>query len=128
MPNYSYFCSECNLDFELFFHIKEYTENPACIKCDSNKTHRLYCKDVATQIASVKKSDSELKTLGDLALRNSDRMSDDQKTDLYIKHNSYKENKEESKPLPSGMTRMKKQPKIQWPGGSKKQKRRDIRK
>ena len=74
----------------------------------------MYCKDVATQIASVKKSDSELKTIGDLANRNRDRLSNDEKTNLYDKHNSYKDTEPE-KPLPKGMTRMKKGTKTIWP-------------
>lgn len=114
MPTYSYFCISCNSDFELFFHIRDYVENPHCVNCGSKETNRLYCKDVSTQVASVKKSDSELKTIGDLANRNRDRLSNDEKTSLYEKHNAYKEHKEE-KPLPAGMTRMKKGQKTIWP-------------
>jgi superfamily II RNA helicase len=66
-----------------------------------------------TQSTSIRKSDSELKTIGDLANRNRDRMSDDQKQTLTQKHNLYK-NKEEKKQLPSGMTRLKKQHKTKW--------------
>lgn len=114
MPTYSFFCESCQQDFELFFHIRDYVENPKCSLCNSKKTHRHYIKDVQTQSASVKKSDSELKTVGDLANRNRDRLSEDQKSDLYRKHNDYKEHKEE-KPLPSGMTRMKRGAKTVWP-------------
>jgi hypothetical protein len=70
-----------------------------------------------TQMASVKKSDSELKTIGDLARRNSDKFSDDEKTHLYNKHNSYKY-EESTKQLPSGMSRLKKPKKTKWPGSS----------
>lgn len=70
--------------------------------------------DLATQSSSVKKSNSELKTIGDLANRNRDRMSDDQKAALYAKHNDYKEHKEENR-LPAGMSRIKKGPKTIWP-------------
>jgi putative FmdB family regulatory protein len=114
MPTYSYCCKDCSAEFELFFYIKDYKEHPKCEKCKSINTGRLYIKDVITQNASVKKSDSELKTIGDLANRNRDRLSDDQKADLYQKHNDYKEHKEE-KPLPKGMTRMKKGVKTIWP-------------
>jgi putative FmdB family regulatory protein len=114
MPTYSYFCEECTADFELFFHIKDYTDKPPCISCGKKETYRLYCKDVSTQMASVKKSDSELKTIGDLANRNRDRLSTDEKISLYEKHNSYKEQKEEA-PLPTGMSRMKKGVKTIWP-------------
>lgn len=114
MPTYSYFCPNCNTDFELFFYISEYTDSPVCDICKKKETYRMYCKDVATQIASVKKSDSELKTIGDLANRNRDRLSNDEKTNLYDKHNSYKDTEPE-KPLPQGMTRMKKGTKTIWP-------------
>lgn len=114
MPTYSYICDNCDKEFELFFYIKEYQNHPLCIYCESANTNRNYIKDVNTQSASVKKADSELKTIGDLANRNRDRMSEDEKQNLYKKHNSYKETKEET-PLPQGMTRMKKGQKTIWP-------------
>lgn len=128
MPTYTYFCEKCSKDFELFFYIKDYNPNPSCILCNSKKTHRLYAADVATQSTSVKKSDSELKTIGDLALRNTERMSDDEKAHLYKKHNAYKEDNAETKPLPNGMSRINKAPKIKWPGSKNSNKRRNIKK
>lgn len=113
MPTYSYICDHCNTEFELFFYIKDYIEHPKCVSCKKH-SHRLYTKDVMTQNASVKKSDSELKTIGDLANRNRDRLSEDQKAELYKKHNSYKEEVSD-KPLPKGMSRMKKGKKTIWP-------------
>lgn len=113
MPNYSYQCNKCNKIFELFFYIKDYIENPKCIHCNSKTTTRCYIMDVATQSTSVRKSDSELKTIGDLANRNRDKMSEDQKNELYHKHNEYKEAGSES-PLPKGMKRLKKQKKVKW--------------
>jgi hypothetical protein len=62
----------------------------------------------------VRKSDNELKTIGDLAARNTERLNEEQKADLYTKHNSYREKIEESKPLPTGMSRIKKPPKPKW--------------
>lgn len=113
MPTYSYYCEDCSTNFELFFYIKDYTQHPFCPQCKSKKTNRDYTLDVLTQNASVKKADSELRTIGDLANRNRDRLSEDQKNALYKKHNDYKENKAD-KPLPKGMTRLKKQPKTKW--------------
>lgn len=114
MPTYSYFCNHCQEDFELFFYIKDYIEKPKCPHCQTNKTERLLTKDAMTLNGSVKKSDSELKTIGDLANRNRDRMSDDEKIALHKKHNSYKE-ETPKKALPKGMTRMKKsETKIKW--------------
>ena len=115
MPNYSYICEHCGSQFELFFYIKDYIAEPNCTQCKSKKTHRNYVADALSQSSSVKKSDSELKTIGDLALRNSERMSDDQKISLYQKHNDYKETTEETKSLPKGMSRIKKPPKTIWP-------------
>jgi putative FmdB family regulatory protein len=128
MPTYTYFCEECLKSFELFFYIKDYNSNPICSLCDSRKTNRLYAADVATQSASVRKSDSELKTIGDIAMRNTERMSKDEKIHLYQKHNSYKENVSETKPLPRGMSRVKKTPKIKWPGTNDGKTRRSLKK
>jgi putative FmdB family regulatory protein len=113
MPTYSYRCNKCDLEFELFFYIKQYQENPTCTVCKSKQTTRLYIKDVATQNTSVKKSDTELNTIGDLANRNRDKMSEDQKISLDKKHNEYKDT-ESQKTLPTGMNRIKKQPKVKW--------------
>jgi putative FmdB family regulatory protein len=113
MPTYSYLCNSCKADFELFFYIKDYTEHPTCPVCKKKTTDRNYSIDMLTLNSSVKKSDTELKTIGDLANRNRDRMTEDEKNALYIKHNSYKEEPSE-KPLPKGMTRLKKQNKIKW--------------
>lgn len=113
MPTYSYYCDKCSSEFELFFYIKDYIEKPNCEYCKSKNTYRLYSKDVLTQAASIKKLDSELKTIGDLANRNRDRMSEDEKNNLQKKHNEYKETQED-KPLPKGMTRMQKGKKIKW--------------
>lgn len=123
MPEYSYICSKCNLRFSLISSISQYVEHPKCNKCQS-LCYRNYGVDLITLNASVKKSDNELKTIGDLAKRNSDRMSEDQKHALYLKHNSYKD-EQDLKPLPTGMSRVKKGPKIKWPGTTgSKQKRK----
>lgn len=78
-----------------------------CVQCKSSDTYRSYSDDLSNAICSVRKHSSELKTVGDLANRNRDNMSDDQKIELYSKHNSYKDNSD-SKPLPKGMKRIKK--------------------
>lgn len=114
MPAYTYQCSKCNCIFEIVCSIKDYEEKAKCSDCGSIKTFRRYHDDLSTLNTSVKKADSELKTIGDLAKRNTDRMSDDQKNHLYQKHNSYKEQVSE-KPLPKGMSRIKKPPKTIWP-------------
>lgn len=107
MPNYSYVCQACLNEFELFYYIKDYQSEPKCPRCNKYQTHRMLILDVSTQSHSVKKSDNELKTVGDLANRNRDRLSEDEKRHLYKKHNAYKEDSSE-KTLPKGMTRIKK--------------------
>ena len=46
-------------------------------------------------------------------MRNTERMSDDQKAALHAKHNAYKETPS-TKPLPKGMSRLKKTKGIKW--------------
>lgn len=106
MPNYTYLCETCCKKFEIFTSIKEYNPRPKCVFCKSKKTNRSYSDDLTRSSAFVRKSDDELKTVGDLANRNRDKMSNDQKIELYQKHNNYKENSSQ-KPLPQGMSRIK---------------------
>lgn len=106
MPTYSYFCDKCHSMFELYSSISEYVEHPECIYCDNTTTYREYLNDVKTQNFSVKKNDSELSTVGDLANRNRDKLSEDEKHNLYVKHNEYKQHNS-NKPLPQGMSRIK---------------------
>lgn len=113
MPTYTYYCEQCDIAFEKFFHIKDYKEKIKCEKC-KKFCIRNYTEDVLTQFSSVKKSDSELKTIGDLANRNRDRFSADERNALDKKHNEYKD-QELAKELPKGMSRMKKpKNKIKW--------------
>lgn len=123
MPTYSYYCNSCKKAFELFNYIKDYQESPKCTECESCETIRLFTMDVETQFASVKKSNSELKTIGDLAKRNADKMSEDQKQDLYQKHNAYKDDKFETNPLPKGMSYKKKPSKPIWPNSTSRKRR-----
>lgn len=119
MPEYSFLCESCDHKFSIFANIAEYTKlskskKIICSKCNSNLVSRDLVGDCATIAGSVKKSDNELKTVGDLANRNRDRLSDDKKQELYDKHNSYKEDKP-TKELPKGMSRIKKpNKKIKW--------------
>lgn len=109
MPLYSFICDKCGSLFEMIYSYQQYDKAKntiKCISCGSKHVSRdMY--DMQTLNMSVKKSDSELKTLGDIAMRNTERMSDDQKHSLHNKHNDYKD-KENIKPLPKGMSRMKK--------------------
>jgi putative FmdB family regulatory protein len=123
MPTYSYDCLKCGSNFELFYYIRDYQEKPQCTHCGSSKTNRSYVLDVLTQSTSIKKTDSELKTIGDLAKRNADKLSEDEKIHLHQKHNSYKY-ESSTKELPNGMSRIKKPKKPKWPGSQTKNKRK----
>lgn len=113
MPSYTYFCASCKKSFELFFYFKDYKDTVDCQECGKS-CDRHYQEDMLSINSSVRKSDTELKTIGDLAKRNSDRMSADHKQALYEKHNSYKD-QESTKELPTGMSRIKKpKKKIKW--------------
>lgn len=114
MPCYTYVCEKCSHKFEIVCSIREYKESVKCECCGSKNTSRSYHDDLSTLNTSVKLSDSEIKTIGHLASRNSERMSDDQKIALHKKHNSYKD-QQSTKELPSGMSRMQKpKGKIKW--------------
>ncbi len=114
MPTYSYYCEKCSNIFELFFTIGTYKDiKQKCPEC-KRQCSRSYTTDISSLATSIKKSDNELKTIGDLANRNRDRMTDDQKQELSKKHNDYKETVSD-KPLPSGMSRIKKPNKPKWP-------------
>lgn len=113
MPTYTFSCNKCNKTFEIYATISQYSKLKIvqCEYCSSNDTERMFTEDVQTINSSVKKSDSELKTIGDLADRNRDRMTKDQMQTLYNKHNAYKETET---PLPEGTKRLKKTKKIKW--------------
>jgi putative FmdB family regulatory protein len=114
MPAYTFYCEKCKHKFEIICSIKQYSDNQICDECNSPKNViRAYTEDLLTLNTSVKKSDSELKTIGDLANRNRDKLTDDQKLNLYQKHNDYKDGPPPGE-LPKGMTRMKKTPKSKW--------------
>lgn len=124
MPEYTYFCDKCKKNFSLIISIKKYKEETNCTECKS-LCSRSYDIDLPTILGNVKLAASEIKTLGHLAQRNTETMSQDQKDELYRKHNSYKEDVSE-KPLPKGMKRLKKQQKVQWTSESIKKQRRKI--
>lgn len=107
MPEYSYRCDNCNYKFSIVCSIRDYKENVICDKCKSKSTYRLYQEDLASLSTSIKLSDNEVKTLGHLAQRNSEKLSDDHKAHLTQKHNAYKET-EPTTSLPNGMSRIKK--------------------
>lgn len=114
MPEYTYYCDQCSKKFCIVCSIREYQENAKCTKCNSKKTYRMYKDDLSTLNTSIKLSDSEIKTLGHLANRNAERLSQDEKEHLNTKHNSYKGADTEIN-LPAGMSKIKKpKSKTKW--------------
>jgi putative FmdB family regulatory protein len=114
MPEYTYICNKCNKKFVLVCTISKYNEHANCEYCNSNDTERSYRDDLLGLNTAVKLADNELKTIGDLANRNSERMTEDHKHSLHEKHNAYRD-KEEMKALPKGMSRMQKPTqRIKW--------------
>ena len=118
MPEYTYRCENCDAIFSIFCSIKDYKEtlNIKCQHCfKKSRAARNYTEDMKTINTSVIKGDGELNTLGDLANRNRDKLTEDQKVELHSKHNAYRDN-QPSADLPKGMSRMQKpKHKISWP-------------
>jgi putative FmdB family regulatory protein len=113
MPEYTFLCAKCKATFSIVCSIRDYSDKQKCQYCKSQLTHRHYATDLSNITGSVVKTDSELKTLGDLANRNRDRMSEDQKQALHQKHNSYRETQQNT-PMPNGMTRIPKTNGVKW--------------
>jgi len=114
MPEYTFVCEKCDHKFTEILSFAQYdAKTIKCTLCKSKKVNRSYQDDCTTIMASIKKSDSELKTVGDLADRNRDRMSDDRKEDLFRKHNAYRFEKSDD-PLPKGWTKPNKPTEPTW--------------
>jgi len=111
MPEYTFYCDKenngCGHKFTIFMYMCEYSETQQCPQCHKvQPVKRSLSDDLAGMTHSVIKGDDQI-TLGQLAERNRDRLSDDEKAYLNYKHNEYKF---QPKPeLPKGMTRMRKQ-------------------
>lgn len=113
MPEYSFYCEKCGKPFEVSCSINDYSNNKIrCIFCNSANINRDLMSDISGSYLSIRKHDSELKTLGDLANRNAEKFSADKKNHLFHKHNEYRKDKDGK--LPDGMTRIKKTKKVNW--------------
>jgi len=109
MPEYTFQCDEeyggCGHTFTKYMSIQNYTDKQTCPTCSKRKTiRRKLCDDLLSINAGIKKSDDEV-TVGHLASRNTERMSDDEKSHLTHKHNEYRYTKPEHD-LPDGMSRI----------------------
>lgn len=107
MPAYTYFCNTCQIYFEKFSYISDYSDKEVCPTCGTFKdVIRALGYDISTIHRNVLANDNEI-TLAQLADRNTKKMSRDEKIDRFYEQNKYKYEGPE-KELPSGMKRLKK--------------------
>ena len=110
MPNYTYYCTQCDSFFEKFAYISDYQPQELCPKCDSSQhVSRALEYDISTIHNNVVVGDNEI-TLGQLADRNTKKMSRDEKIDRYYDQNKYRWEGPDPD-LPNGMTRIAKKDK-----------------
>lgn len=89
MPEYSYFCKECEESFSVVLSVASYEPKQPCPRCGYPRAERALEDDWASLTGGVKLGDEQIK-LGHLAKRNSERMSDDEKAHLTYEHNKYR--------------------------------------
>ncbi len=98
MPEYSYICNKehrqwdkpigCGHRFSIITTVRNYTASPICPSCNQNDAIiRDYREDNVN--ISIALSNDKL-TVGHLAKRNTDKLSNDEKVALYNKHNDYR--------------------------------------
>ena len=103
MPTYEYHCKNCLKDFEVFQNIQDFCLINTCPICKQQTAVMRF----TPQNCYVKLADSEIKTLGHLASRNSENKSSDEIASIKRKNMEYR-HKGPDKPLPPGMSRIKK--------------------
>jgi hypothetical protein len=107
MPAYTYFCHTCDEYFEVTNLICDYKEQETCPTCETFKNvTRELGYDISTIHRNVRAGDDDI-TLGQLADRNTKRLSRDEKISKYYDQNKYRWEGED-KSLPDGMTRVNK--------------------
>jgi hypothetical protein len=111
---YSFICDTenggCGHSFEISCFISEYdaaTKELRCSKCNQKAgIRRDYFADKFS--SSIKLSDDQI-TVGHLAHRNTEKMSEEQKAKLHYEHNKYRFENPQEKELPNGMVRRKRE-------------------
>jgi len=106
MPSYTFECESCG-NFEIVQSIANYQPIATCPGCNKTSEQRVYEADLPT--GAVRLADSEIKTLGHLAQRNTENFSDDHKAELYKKHNAYKHKDGADVKMPKKGMKLKKQ-------------------
>jgi putative FmdB family regulatory protein len=103
MPNYTFYCTKCGV-YNVCQSIQEYTGKTKCPICRKKSQQRVYQEDMPA--VSIRLATSEIKQLGHLAERNSENMTMDETIERTKINTEYKHKK--NKPLPPGMSRIKK--------------------
>ena len=68
---YTYFCSECEQSFVILEHMEKYQSEVPCEMCN-RMCGRDFATDLATGKDHVRLHDTEIKTVGHLAMRNTE--------------------------------------------------------
>lgn len=90
MPIYTFKCQKCNEQFEINCLMSDYPSlKPDCPQCSSLECVRDYQTDLENSTTGVKLSEDQL-TVGHLAYRNTERMSQDERSKIYLETNAYK--------------------------------------
>ena len=108
MPTYSFKCfpedGGCGHEFEVVMSPSTYTSEQSCPLCRKKScVYRNYVEDGVE--AQVRLSDSEIKTVGHLAGRNTEKMTDEQRERLEDKSRSHLKQRSQTGKLPPGMKR-----------------------
>ena len=126
MPTYTYRCNHCKIVFDTFQTVAKYTGKCKCPKCKKISKERDYQIDLPDGF--VRLGTSQIRTLGHLAQRNAESMSSDQKAEMTRQFNAYKDT-EPTKDLPHGMSRMRKNGKVEFTPNaepSKRKKKKEV--
>lgn len=113
MPTYTYTCLEgqkgCGYTFEIYIPIAKYDPNvfPECPNCNKkNAVKRNFQKDISTTSSHIK-----TQTLGSLAEKNTNSMSEEARLAQWRKDNAYKFENPPGEPemkLPKGAKHLRK--------------------
>ncbi len=107
MIEYSYICEKCEVGFSVLKNRSDYQEREPCPQCKRKKNViRNFQADLPTGVVHL--HISEVKTVGHLAARNGEKMSQDEQDERWLKDNAYKAPPLE-KELPSGCSRIRKE-------------------